>query len=180
AARLKSDFAEAHCNLGLALRDQGEFAEALESLQRGHELGSKKKPWSYPSATWVRQCERLLGLDKRLAGVLENRTKDISPRERIDFAILCQRYKGLHVAATRLYAEAFDAEPKLAENLRASHRYDAACSAALAAAKKGKDALHLDDVERAKLRTQCHTWLRADLDARRKVLSSTPVSAFIL
>jgi Tfp pilus assembly protein PilF len=34
--------AAAHCNLGHALRSQGQFAEALAALQRGHELGSER------------------------------------------------------------------------------------------------------------------------------------------
>jgi hypothetical protein len=46
-------FAEAHCNLGLALRDQGHFTKALRSLQRGHQLGSRHPNWSYP-------CEKAL------------------------------------------------------------------------------------------------------------------------
>jgi serine/threonine protein kinase/Flp pilus assembly protein TadD len=53
AIRLKKDFPEAHCNLGHILRDRGQFAEALTSLRRGHELGSKDPRWSYPSAQWV-------------------------------------------------------------------------------------------------------------------------------
>src|SRR5262249_32468797 len=91
--RLKSDYPEAHCNLGHVLRDQGRFVEALEALRRGHELGSKQKGWPYPSAEWVRQCERFVELDGRFADILKGDSKDLSPADRIDFATLCQRYK---------------------------------------------------------------------------------------
>ena len=30
------------------------------SLERGHELGSQRKDWHYPSAEWVRECRRQL------------------------------------------------------------------------------------------------------------------------
>jgi tetratricopeptide (TPR) repeat protein len=62
AVKLKPDFAEAHCNLGSALRQQGEFAQALAAFQRGHELGSRRPDWPYPSGDWVRECQRLLEL----------------------------------------------------------------------------------------------------------------------
>jgi tetratricopeptide (TPR) repeat protein len=62
---LKPDHAEAHCNVGGILRQQGEFAEALAALKRGHELGSRRPDWSYPSAQWVQDCQRLVELDGR-------------------------------------------------------------------------------------------------------------------
>ena len=49
AIRLKPEYAEAQCNLGCALRQQGEFREALEALRRGDQLGSKDPRWPYPS-----------------------------------------------------------------------------------------------------------------------------------
>ena len=65
AIALKPDHAESHCNLGIALWKQKELAEALTSLERGHELGSRRKDWRYPSAQWVRQCRQQLELDGR-------------------------------------------------------------------------------------------------------------------
>lgn len=60
AIALKPDYAECHCNLGIALQHQGKIAEALKSLERGHELGSRRKDWHYASAEWVRECRRQL------------------------------------------------------------------------------------------------------------------------
>ncbi len=60
AVRLRPDWAEAQINLGLALLDSGRFAEALDRLKCGHELGSRDPHWPYPSAQWVRQAEQSL------------------------------------------------------------------------------------------------------------------------
>jgi hypothetical protein len=56
----------------------------------------------------------------------------------------------------------------LADGLKAAHRYNAACYAALAAAGKGEDAATLDDKERLRLREQALTWLKADLALHAK------------
>jgi Flp pilus assembly protein TadD len=60
AIALEPDHAESHCNLGIALWQQGKLAQALTSLERGHELGSQRKDWHFPSAEWVRACRRQL------------------------------------------------------------------------------------------------------------------------
>ena len=63
------------------------------------------------------------------------------PGETIALATMCQQpTKKRDAAAARLYADAFAAEPKLAADLQQQHRYNAACSAALAAAGEGEDA----------------------------------------
>jgi hypothetical protein len=71
----------------------------------------------------------------------------------------------MHRAAVRFYAEAFTAQPKLAENAQSVHRYNAACAAALSGCGVGEDAEKLDDQERTRLRRQALDWLRADLEA---------------
>ena len=75
-------------------------------------------------------------------------------------------------AAARLYAEAFRTEPGLADDVRAWHRYNAACYASLAAAARGEGAVTLDDTDRARLRKQALDWLRADLAAWTKILEN--------
>jgi hypothetical protein len=78
------------------------------------------------------------------------------------------------VVGTQLWAEALESDLGLANDLRAAHRYNAACAAALAAAGKGEDATKLDDKERVRLRKQALDWLRADLALRTKQLESGP------
>jgi tetratricopeptide (TPR) repeat protein len=170
AIRLKMDYAEAHCNLGLALRDQGQFGEALAALQTGHQLGSRRPGWRYPSAACVRQVEQLIELDARLAKVLTGEAAPANARERLQLAFHCQQYKKLYAAAAALYVEAFAAEPQAANDLKARHRYNAACAAALAGSGKGHDAGKLTDDERARLRRQALDLLRADLAIHAKHL----------
>src|SRR5262249_46738850 len=153
AIRLKKDLPPAQCNLGLALQQQGEFREALEALRTGHQLGSRDPRWPYPSAKWVRQCERLVELDEQLPGFLEGKTQPASPAERVELAGLCS-LKRLHRAAARFYEEAFAAQPSLADDPGTGHRYDAACAAALAGCGQGRDAVPLDKGQRARLRRQ--------------------------
>jgi tetratricopeptide (TPR) repeat protein/serine/threonine protein kinase len=176
AVRIDPGFAEAHCNLGSALQQQGRFAEALSALKTGHELGSRKAGWPYASAAWVRDAERLVALDGKLAKVLKGEAQPADAAERAALAWLCQRpEKQLNVAAAHLYTEAFAAEPKLADDLRAEHRYLAACAAALAGCGIGQDTAKLDEKERGRLRQQALDWLRADLEGRSRQLAQEPV-----
>jgi serine/threonine protein kinase/Flp pilus assembly protein TadD len=161
--------AEAHCNLGNVLLRLGQLGEALGELRRGHEVGSRMPGWPYPSAQWVRQCERLVELDGKLPGFLAGKAMPASAGERIELAELCS-LKRLNRAAARFYEEAFTVGPQLADDLSAAHRYNAACAAALAGCGVGKDADKLDEKERARLRGQALGWLRADLEALRLLL----------
>jgi tetratricopeptide (TPR) repeat protein len=131
AVTLKPDLAEAHCRLGQLLQRAGPYGEALEELRRGHELGARQAGWSYPSAQWVRDCERMAALAARLPAVLKGDDTPADAAERITLGKLCYDRK-LHAAATKFYAEAFQSDPKMIEDREAAHAYDAACSAAIA------------------------------------------------
>jgi serine/threonine-protein kinase len=158
----------------LWLKQKGQFREALGELRRGHELGSRTASWRYPSAQWVRECERLIELDAKLPAILEGKTRPASADERIELAGLCS-LKRRHRAAFLFYKEAFDAQAKLADDLGALNRYDAACcAAALAGCGNGEDADKPDDTERARLRRQALDWLRADLQAWGRLLDQEP------
>jgi serine/threonine-protein kinase len=175
AIELKKDYVEALCNLGHALLQQGHFPGALKALKRGHELGSKNPRWPYPSAQWVRNCERLMELDKRLPAILSGERQPVNAAERLAFADLCQlACKQRFAAATRFYVGAFAADRKLAGDPRSGDRYNAACAAAQAGCGRGKDAGKLDGKERSRLREKARTWLAADLRAWRKLLQKEP------
>jgi tetratricopeptide (TPR) repeat protein len=169
ALALQPDLAEAHCNLGLVLRERGDFAGALPALRRGHELGSRRPDWPYPSAGWLRECERLNDLAGRLPAVLKGEARPADPAEHNAYARLCY-YQKLYAASARFRAEAFAADPSLADDFGAGHRHAGACAAALAAAGRGADAGRLGEAERARWRKQALAWLRADLAAAAGLL----------
>jgi serine/threonine-protein kinase len=87
------------------------------------------------------------------------------------------RFKNLNLAAARLYAEAFAADPKLADDPHVSHRYNAARVAALAGCGRGEDADRLNEEERTRWRKQARQWLRADLALWTKMLDSGSAKA---
>ncbi len=149
--------AEAHFNLDVALLRHGDFALALKSLQRGNA-----------TPALVKHCQQLLALDQKLPGVLQGDAANAS--DLLALADLCQRYKKRYGAAAALFARAFAAEPKRADDLGKAYRYNAACAAVLAAADKGSGADNLDAKEKAGLRQQALTWLQADLAARGTLL----------
>src|SRR5262249_34244419 len=175
AIEVRPGYAEAHCNLGDLYLSLGQFAQALEVLRKGHELGRQQPGWRYPSDRWVKDCERLLALERRLPDVLAG--KGASPDEHLSLADLCWRYLKRYADAARLYDRAFAAEPKLAERLNPHHRYNAACAALRAAGGKGVGADKLDATAKARLRGQALDWLTADLAARGKLLADDPTAA---
>jgi serine/threonine protein kinase/Flp pilus assembly protein TadD len=80
------------------------------------------------------------------------------------------RKRGEFAQALAAHRQGFALDPKRAEDLKAGHRFDAACAAARVAAGEGKDAGPLDDGERSRWRRQALEWLRADLAACAKLL----------
>jgi tetratricopeptide (TPR) repeat protein/predicted Ser/Thr protein kinase len=160
AIELDPKHAEAHCNLGFALARQGRFAESLAAVKRGHELGSKQPGWRYPSARWVRQAEENAALEAKLPAFLKGEFRPGDNKERLALAVACQARK-LHHAAAGLYATVFAAEGRLA----GAFGETAARSAALAGCGQSKDSSGLSEEQRARLRQQALTWLRAALEA---------------
>jgi tetratricopeptide (TPR) repeat protein len=182
AIRLLPGYAGFHCELAVVLRQQERFEESLAAYKRGHELGSKQPNWNHPSAEWAREAERLVVLDAKLAKVLRAEAQPAGAAERIELARFCQVNKRRLRTAVGFYADAFAAEPKLAESLKTQDRYNAACAAVLVSCGQGKDAGSADEKDRARLRRQALDWLRADLAFYTKLADITPteVHSFVL
>jgi serine/threonine-protein kinase len=170
ALRLDPKDAKAHGGLGGVLLAQGRWAEAQDATRRCLELLPPNDPLRAMGTRQLQRCERMLALEARIPAVLAGKDGPAGAAERLDFAALC-RATMRHTTAARLYAEASAADPKLAEDLGAAHRYNAACCAALAAAGRGADAPK-DDKERSRLRRQALGSLRADLALRAKQAES--------
>jgi tetratricopeptide (TPR) repeat protein/serine/threonine protein kinase len=170
---LRKDYPEAYCNLGAALLKRGDFAASLDATRCGHELGKNKPGWRWPSAEWVKRAERLVELNARLPAILCGDVKLATVADRLLFASLCaNRSRRLNAVAARFYADAFAADPQVAEDLQAKHRYNAACAAALAGCGQGQDAAQLNESARVNWRRQTLQWLRADLALRTRQLES--------
>jgi hypothetical protein len=120
--------------------------------------------------------ERQAGLAARLAAVLRGSDRPKDAQEGLAFAALCQD-TGRYASAARLLAGAFEAQPALAEDVKAGHRYTAACAAALAGCGKGRGDPTLSDRERARWRVQALEWLNADLAAWIKLLENPQADA---
>ena len=127
AVRIEPWFWMAHAARGQVLLALGRFREAasatrrcLDRLPQGHELRSNV-------LAQLRRCERLIALQDRLSAVLKGNDKPADASETLEFAELCG-LQGQTVAAARLYAEALDASPRLADDLHAEHRYRAAAA----------------------------------------------------
>jgi Tfp pilus assembly protein PilF len=169
AISLDAEYADAHCNLGHTLREQGHLAEALAELKKGHEFSADRPNWNYPSEQWIARCERLIQLEARLPALLkgDEQPKDIAEKVEVAYLCLVQRRAA---AAARLYLEAFAAKPDLA-----GVRVNAARAASLAGCGEGNDAGPLSAEERVRWRQRAVDWLRAELVMRSKQLNnSTP------
>jgi tetratricopeptide (TPR) repeat protein len=170
ATGLDPNFADAHAILGLILLQSGSYEEAVTELRRGQKLGSKVAE----SAELVRQAERMVSLSKRLPAVLAGADKPLNAPEGLAFALMAYHSRRYDSSA-KLFAEALAAEPKLADDRRKEHRYDAACSATLAGCGQGKDDAPLDEAAREERREQARAWLQAELAAWAKLVEAGPI-----
>jgi serine/threonine-protein kinase len=167
AVELAPTEAFAHTDLGWALSNKGQLDEAIACFQKAIALDPKFAG----ARTELAKAERLAATRDKFAAFQNGSYTPANNEERLGLTEWCL-IKKLHHTATGLYAAAFAADPKLAADLRALHRYNAACYAALAAAGQGEDAAKLDDQERTRLRQQALDWLRADLALYRRQLET--------
>jgi tetratricopeptide (TPR) repeat protein len=166
AIDLEPKLAGAHINLGHALRKQGKFVLALEALRRGHELGSKRPGWKYPSEKWVKDCQRLVELDRDLPDILAGKKEPAGPAELVEFAYFGTHQKNRFVEVAELFQRCFRRHPGWmsgSEKLRP--RYYAAATAAMAARRVGVGWDWLDEGACWHWRERARLWLRAELDA---------------
>jgi serine/threonine-protein kinase len=121
--------------------------------------------WIYHSLRREAECMILPELAAFLEGTYHPRDND----ERLALLGVCQ-FTDRPLASARLYADAFAADPRLADDLRAGHRYNAARAAALAGCGRGVDPAELGEPERLRWREQARHWLSSDLAVLNKML----------
>jgi tetratricopeptide (TPR) repeat protein len=173
AVALRPQCCRAHYTLGDVLLDQGDRDGAIAEFQEALRLEED----SSIARVGLRAAQHLAELEGRFPGILEGKALPKDAGDCLDCALFCQLHRQLYAAAVRLYRQGFAAQPALAEDPQAGHRYNAACAAALAGCGRGNDANGIDDKERASLRRQALDWLRADLAAYRGLLEREPDKA---
>jgi serine/threonine protein kinase/Tfp pilus assembly protein PilF len=173
ALKLNPTMADGHLGLGEALLQQGRYTEARAATQRSLDLlarGDRLRPVAQQQLDLL---EHLPALESKLVAVFAGKAQPGAAEQR-DLARLSQFGHRRYATATRLYAAAFSADPKLADDQGTRDRHAAARAAAMAAFAQGADQGKLDAREKARLRMQAHEWLTADLDAWTKLLEKAP------
>ncbi|MFN0019124.1 MAG: protein kinase domain-containing protein [Pirellulaceae bacterium] len=160
--------AMAWCNLGHTLTQQAILAEGLEAMKRGHEIGSREANWSHPSAEWIQEAERRIALDQKLPAILSGEVAPVDAKEQFALGELCMLHRKRYAAAARFFKAAFAADTAI--SLAVNARYNAACTASLAASGKGIDAAELTDEDKGALCRDALTWLQAELEQCRQQL----------
>jgi tetratricopeptide (TPR) repeat protein len=172
AVRLDPKDAKAHSGLGDTLAHYGDFANARESFRQASKHLPPAHPLSQDISKRLALCQRLLELEPTLDAVVAGKLAPRDSEERIALAFIALRpAKQLYTTAVRLYSEAFQVQPHLADDLRFGHRYNAACAAARAGTGQGKDVARLNDTDRAEMCYRAISWLQDDLGAKARKLA---------
>jgi serine/threonine-protein kinase len=160
----------------MALHRSGQVGEArkvfaaavLDCDWRASQVGN---PHGWISHVLRREAESLIvpNLPAFLAGKYQPRDND----ERLALLGVCQ-FTHRSLALAGLYADAFAADPSLAEDHQSGRRFRAARAAALVGSARGEDVAGVEEPERARWRQQARQWLRADLAAWNQVLDRDP------
>ena len=148
---------KAHYLLGQLYHMQKRYREALPYLKTGHELGSRQPGWRAKSAERIATVEKQIAFEDRLEDVVKGAAAPGNEGERLEYALILYG-KQRFLEAARFFEKALASDASLANDLDRSHRYNAACTAVLAAASGAPDA--------AAWRGRALQWLRADLAAR--------------
>jgi tetratricopeptide (TPR) repeat protein len=173
AVRLQPDYALAYGTLATFLREQGKLDEALAEFRRCAEFAGPGSTLAQAAELYALQVEQQVALKDRLDSVLKGDDRPRDDAERLTLAQMCYDARK-YAAAARFWSEVIEADPKLADDRQAPHRYNAACAAALAADGRGQDGPALDDAARAELRGRALRWLTEERIAWSKLLKAQP------
>jgi serine/threonine-protein kinase len=196
SAALLPNRAGPRLTLAMAQFQSGSPAEARQTLAAAVRAYNWKAPQADHVTAWVGHVLRREAEDLILPNLPAFLRGDYRPQdndERLAFLGACQ-VQGLYGTAARLYADAFEADPQLADHLTTECRYRtlreelpeddwmdpletegrylAARCAALAGSGLGKDGAGLSAAERTRWRQQARQWLRADLAQWAKTLDT--------
>jgi serine/threonine-protein kinase len=171
AIRLKPDFFPLYLDYAQALRRKTDYVGALAVVRQAQALSGRPLADYHHPPEWFAKIESLAALDTRLPKILNGEDRPRNITERLDLAQMCMD-KELKATALKFWTEALEEDPKLGDNRKAQHRYNAACAALLVASGQTRDATPLDEGARADLRRRAFMWLRAELTAWTKLFDS--------
>jgi serine/threonine-protein kinase len=165
--------------LAMALHQCGQVSEAREALAAAVLAYDWRLTQVRELHGWIchllrREAEGMIL--PNMPAFLDGKHRPQDNDERLALLGVCQ-FTNRTRAMARLYADAFAAAPRLADDLGAGHRYNAARAAAQAGCGHGEDARGLDAMEQKRWRDQARQWLRADLAARARAVDADPTGA---
>jgi serine/threonine-protein kinase len=163
AADLDPQLAAAWDGLAESLLDRGDFAGARAATDRLLHLPSAEA--AQRARRRLDLCDALIPLDAHLPAILAGKERPGKVAAQLALAEWCLKHRRLTAAAAGFYEAALAADPPVADDLEAGHRYNAARAAAAAGCGIGEDAAGLDGQRRAALREEALGWLTADYDA---------------
>ena len=156
AIRLKPDYAEAHCNLGDVLLQQGRLRRGTRRIQTGSRAGLEE-PELASSLRGV-GAARPSGWSSSIASCRRSSAVSAKPAdaaESLGFAQICYDKK-LHGASARSGPRRSRLNRSWPRTCSVQNRYNAACAAALAGSGQGKDDPPLDDDNKGPLAQAGH------------------------
>jgi eukaryotic-like serine/threonine-protein kinase len=163
--------------LAMALYRSGRTREARETLAAAVRYYDGDAGKAVAHEWWIghvlcREAQELIV--PNLSAFLKGEYQPKENSERLELIDPC-RFHNRYLSASRLYADALAADPKLADDAQSANRYNAACSAARTGCGQEEGAKDLDANERARWRKQGLDWLRADLALWEKRLQDGKV-----
>ncbi len=171
AIRLRPDIFPYYLDYAQALRRKTDYAGAFAVIREARTLSGRSLADYHHPPEWFAKIETLAALSERLPAILKGDDRPRNVGERLDLAQMCMD-KDSKAAALRFWSEALEEDPKLGDNRKAQHRYNAACAALLVASGQTKDATPIDEAARADLRRRALAWLRAEVAAWTRVFES--------
>jgi tetratricopeptide (TPR) repeat protein len=181
AARLQPNSAEDHAAVGFGLMETGDLPGALHwvraalridpahgyALMELSEVLLVSGRFAEAVPALERTVERIAAPGSRYSGYTAT-YKGLIPTDLVVRAAADDR----PALAAWIYEVVLAVSEARAGDLKAGHRYHAACAAARAGSGRGKDNPPPDPAERAELRTLALGWLRADLAAQGRLLDA--------
>ena len=173
AIALDPNYADAQMALALPSRIRASMPSPWCPLGEATSWGRNSPIGAIPRRIGFAAPRRSAALEAKLPAYLSGQLQPRDDQERLLLAEVCGTKK-FHRTAARLYADAFAADSKLADDLTAEYRFYAICNAVMASAAQSMDGAQPDDKERASFRHQSLDWLRSDLAQWTKLLESGP------